>query len=146
MALPKVTYGNYNYGQYANPTAIKYKGGVGEGIAQGAKAIAGAIVTGRKKVKVAEEQAYITSTQFENDVNKALGNAAAQNREFVIGLKQEVVDLVKAYKLNKIGLDEYSKGMDKYNGYLNELQIMGGNVQAIASSDNPEVDLTTIRG
>ena len=146
MALPKVTYGNYNYGQYANPTAIKYKGGIGEGLAQGANAIAGAIVTGRKKVKAAEEQAYITSTQFEKDVNKALGDASAQNREFVIGLKQEVGDLVKAYKLNKISLNEYSKGMDKYNGYLNKLQIMSGKVQAIASSDNPEVDLTTVRG
>ncbi len=35
MALPKVTYGTYNYGEYARPTAIKYKGGLGEGIAQG---------------------------------------------------------------------------------------------------------------
>jgi len=146
MALPKVTYGNYNYGQYANPTAIRYRGGIGEGLAQGAEAIAGAIVTGRKKVKAAEEQAYITSTQFEKDVNKALGDASAQNREFVISLKQEVGDLVKAYKLNKISLDEYAKGMDKYNGYLNKLQIMSGNIQAIASSDNPEIDLTTVRG
>ena len=146
MALPKVTYGNYNYGQYANPTAIRYRGGIGEGLAQGANAIAGAIVTGRKKVKAAEEQAYITSTAFEKDVNKALGDASAQNREFVIGLKQEVGDLVKAYKLNKIGLDEYAKGMDKYNGYLSDLQIMSGKVQAIASSDNPEIDLTTVRG
>ena len=30
MALPKVTYGTYNYGEYARPTAIKYKGGLGE--------------------------------------------------------------------------------------------------------------------
>lgn len=146
MALPKVTYGSYNYGQYARPTAIKYKGGLGEGLAKGVVEFAKGIEQGKKNVKMAEEQAYITSTQFEKDVNKALGDASAQNREFVIGLKQEVGDLVKAYKLNKISLDEYSKGMDKYNGYLNDLQIMSGKVQDIASSDNPEVDLTTVRG
>jgi len=146
MALPKVTYGNYNYGQYARPTAIKYKGGLGEGLAKGVVEFAKGIEQGKKNVEMASEQAYITSTQFEKDVNKALGDASAQNREFVIGLKQEVGDLVKAYKLNKISLDEYSKGMDKYNGYLNDLQIMSSKVQAIASSDNPEVDLTTVRG
>lgn len=145
MALPKVTYGSYNYGQYANPTAIRYKGGLGEGLAEGlVKGIEG-FKKGKAKAKLAEEQSFIASTEYENKVNKALGNAQSANREFVIGLKQEVGDLVKNYKLGRISLDEYSKGMDKYNGYLNDLELMSGIVTNIASSDNPDVDLTTVR-
>jgi hypothetical protein len=33
MALPRVTPGSYNYGAYANPTPIRYKGGFGEALA-----------------------------------------------------------------------------------------------------------------
>ena len=38
MALPRISYKNYNYGQYANPTPIKYKGGLGEGLAAAGRA------------------------------------------------------------------------------------------------------------
>lgn len=48
MGLPKVTYGNYNYGQYANPKAIQYKGGLGEGLAIGAQAFGKAIAQSKK--------------------------------------------------------------------------------------------------
>jgi hypothetical protein len=34
MALPRISAKSYNYGAYANPTPIKYKGGLGEGLAQ----------------------------------------------------------------------------------------------------------------
>ena len=34
MALPRISPKSYNYGAYANPTPIKYKGGLGEGLAQ----------------------------------------------------------------------------------------------------------------
>ena len=49
MSLPKVSYGTYNYGQYANPTPVKYKGGLGEGLAGAAVSIGSAllIVTGK---------------------------------------------------------------------------------------------------
>ena len=30
MSLPQVSYGTYSYGQYANPTPIQYKGGLGQ--------------------------------------------------------------------------------------------------------------------
>ena len=39
MALPIVTYGKYNYGQYANPTPIRYKGGFGEALTGAVQAI-----------------------------------------------------------------------------------------------------------
>ena len=51
MSLPKVSYGNYNYGQYANPTPVKYKGGLGEGLAGAAQAIGSAIAQSRAAVK-----------------------------------------------------------------------------------------------
>ena len=35
MALPVVTYGKYNYGEYSNPTPVKYRGGIGEGLTRG---------------------------------------------------------------------------------------------------------------
>ena len=145
MALPKVTYGQYNYGQYANPRAIQYKGGFGEGLAQAAVKFAEGFEKGKKEATLAKEQAYMASTEYEKEINKALGNAQSQNREFVIGLKQEVGDLVKNYKLGKISLDQYSKSMDKYNGYLNDLQLMRGTIEQIASSDNPEIDLKDVR-
>ncbi len=145
MALPKVTYGQYNYGQYANPTPIKYKGGFGEGLAQAAVKFAEGFEKGKKEGILAKEQAFMASTQYEKQINKALGNAQSQNREFVIGLKQEVGDLVKGYKLGRISLDEYSKSMDKYNGYLNDLQLMRGTIEQIASSNNPEIDLKDVR-
>ena len=145
MALPKVTYGQYNYGQYANPRAIQYKGGFGEGLAQAAVKFAEGFEKGKKEGILAKEQAYMASTEYEKEINKALGNAQSQNREFVIGLKQEVGDLVKGYKLGRISLDEYSKSMDKYNGYLNDLQLFRGTIEQIASSDNPEINLKDVR-
>ena len=43
MSLPVVSYGKYNYGQYSNPTPIRFTGGFGAGIAQG-------ITTGVKEI------------------------------------------------------------------------------------------------
>ena len=63
MSLPKVSYGNYNYGQYANPTPVKYKGGLGEGLA-GAAAIFGAAkkekrIKEKKKLEAADTTSAI---------------------------------------------------------------------------------------
>ena len=58
MALPKVTYGQYNYGQYANPTPIKYKGGFGEGLAEDAVKNAEGGEDGKKEGIKEKERAY----------------------------------------------------------------------------------------
>tara|TARA_R100001510_G_scaffold25057_1_gene21982 strand:- start:1037 stop:2593 length:1557 start_codon:yes stop_codon:yes gene_type:complete len=145
MALPKVTYGNYNYGQYANPTAIRYKGGLGEGLAKGAVEFAKGFAKGKQKLKAAEEQSYMTSEAYKKSLEKALGNASVQNRQFVTELKTDVGNIVKQYKLNKISLDEYSNKMEGYNNILFELQQAKNIITGIADSKNPKIDLKDIR-
>ena len=145
MGLPKVTYGNYNYGAYARPTAIKYKGGLGEGLAGAAKAIGKIVEKGKQQAIAAKEQGYIKSEEYEEKINKALGSASAINRQFVFDLKKDVGDLVKNYKLRKISLEEYSNKMDGYDNILLELQQISGLTSDIAKSDNPEINLEDIR-
>ena len=62
MALPRVTPGTYSYGQYANPTPVKYKGGIGEGIT--GIAIAGAQVYKNIKEQKAAEEPICSFTKF----------------------------------------------------------------------------------
>ena len=145
MALPKVTYGNYNYGQYARPTPIRYKGGLAEGLAQGAIEFTQGFQKSKQKTKAAEEQAYIISEQYQKDLQKQLGNASVQNREFITKLKQEVGNTVKQYKLGKINLNEYSSKMDGYNNILFESQGVRGLIENIGNSENPEISLEDIR-
>lgn len=145
MALPKVTYGTYNYGEYARPTAIRYKGGFGEGLAEGAKEFIKGVEKGKQQVVAAKEQGYIKSEEYEKEINKALGSASAINRQFVLDLKKDVGDLVKNYKLRKISLEEYSNKMDGYDNILLELQQISGLTSDIAKSDNPEISLEDIR-
>ena len=145
MALPKVTYGTYNYGEYARPTAIRYKGGFGEGLAEGAKEFIKGVEKGKQQVVAAKEQGYIKSEEYEEKVNKALGSASAINRQFVVDLKKDVGDLVKNYKLRKISLEEYSNKMDGYDNILLELQQISGLTSDISKSDNPEINLEDIR-
>ena len=145
MALPKVTYGTYNYGEYARPTAIRYKGGFGEGLAEGAKEFIKGVEKGKQQVVAAKEQGYIKSEEYEEKINKALGSASAINKQFVLDLKKDVGDLVKNYKLRKISLEEYSNKMDGYDNILLELQQISGLTSDIAKSDNPEINLEDIR-
>lgn len=145
MALPKVTYGTYNYGEYARPTAIKYKGGLGEGLAKGAVEFIKGVEKGKRQAVAAKEQGYIKSEEYEEKINKALGSASAINRQFVFDLKKDVGDLVKNYKLRKISLEEYSNKMDGYDNILLELQQISGLTSDIAKSDNPEINLEDIR-
>ena len=49
MSLPVVSYGRYNYGQYANPTPIRFTGGFGAGIASGIAQGVGAFVKKKKE-------------------------------------------------------------------------------------------------
>ena len=79
MSLPKVSYGNYNYGQYANPTPVKYKGGLGEGLA-GAIAVFGAAKRKKKKeekqkLEAADTTSAIAEQKYQAALNENIGKA-----------------------------------------------------------------------
>lgn len=60
MALPRVTPGTYNYGEYANPTPIRYGDGglaaLGQGIAQGVISVVSGIKEKKEEAKQKKQQ------------------------------------------------------------------------------------------
>ena len=122
MSLPKVSYGTYNYGQYANPTAIKYKGGFGEGLASAISTAAktyGAIKGAeKKKTEGANAEAVISSQKYGAAMKEYLGNATAQNRKYIKQKKKEYGDIVRQYRLKQISDDEYTEAMDGFENLL----------------------------
>ena len=147
MALPVVTYGTYNYGDYANPKAIQYKGGLGEGLAGAAISILKADQINRQKaedqLKAANEQSLMLSSQFNAQLNAAFGKASAKNRQFLQGLKQEYGDTVKAYKLDKISFEQYEDKITYFQNILNEATQLAGIMKPIIESEN---DITFEQG
>lgn len=119
MSLPKVSYGNYNYGQYANPTPIQYKGGLGEGLAGAAKVIGAAIQKNReetkKKNEAADVEAALSSRKYKQALNKVFGKASVKNKQYIIDKKKEYGETVKQFKLGNIKLDEYTAKMDEFD-------------------------------
>ena len=101
MGLPKVTYGNYNYGQYANPKAIQYKGGLGEGLAIGAQAFGKAIAQSKKeqkeegkkedeKLKKIDIDSINKAGAYGSQMKKAAGKSFAikENKKYIRQLKR----------------------------------------------------------
>ena len=135
MGLPKVTYGNYNYGQYANPKAIQYKGGLGEGLAGGAQAIASAIAQSRKeqkeegkkedeKLKKIDIDSINKAGDYGSRMKKAAGKAFAikENKKYIRQLKKDFGENEKQFALQGSAYaDEYSEKKDFFENILNEL-------------------------
>ena len=135
MALPIVTYGKYNYGQYANPTPIKYRGGFGEALTGVATSIATADKKRKAQFKEAQETSLMMSMQFNSQLNQAFGKAAAYNRKFLRELKQEYGDTVKSYKLGQLGFDDYEEKMTYYQNILDQSMQLAGIMKPIIESD-----------
>jgi len=135
MALPIVTYGKYNYGQYANPTPIKYRGGFGEALTGVATAIATADKKRKAQFKEAQETSLMMSMQFNSQLNQAFGKAAANNRQFLRELKQEYGDTVKSYKLGNLGFDAYEEKMTYYQNILDQSMQLASIMKPIIESD-----------
>jgi len=135
MALPVVTYGNYNYGDYANPKAVQYKGGLGEGLTQGIVAFQKAKQEKRKEIKQALEDSLLLSSQFSNQLNQLFGKASAYNKKFLQDLKIDFGNNVKNYKLGKISFDEYEENVAYFNGVLNDATLLSSVMQPIIESD-----------
>jgi len=146
--LPVVTYGTYNYGDYARPTPIKYKGGWGEALTGAATAFIKADTLKRRKqeaqIKQANEQSLLLSSQFQQKLNAAFGKASVTNRQFLQGLKKEYGDTVKSYKLDKLSFDEYEERINYYQGILDDATQLATIMKPIVESET-EVGFENVR-
>lgn len=157
MGLPKVTYGNYNYGQYANPKAIQYKGGLGEGLAGGAQAIANTIAQSRKeqkeegkkedeKLKKIDIDSINKAGDYGSRMKKAAGKSFAikENKKYIRQLKKDFGENEKQFALQGSAYaDEYSEKKDFFENILNELiEFRNHATTALKGSD---LDIKDIR-
>ena len=115
MALPKVTYGTYNYGEYARPTAIKYKGGLGEGIAQGlAKGISSYMEAKEEKkefIKKVDTEVVKERARFGDALDVAAGSkfAEGENKKFIKQMNEDYGNAYRQWRLGNISAEEYEK-------------------------------------
>lgn len=115
MALPKVTYGTYNYGEYARPTAIKYKGGFGEGIAQGlAEGVSSYVQAKEEKkefIKKVDTEVVKERTRFGDALDIAAGSkfAEGENKKFIKQMKEDYGNAYRQWRLGNISAEEYEK-------------------------------------
>ena len=150
MSLPKVSYGNYNYGQYANPTPIKYKGGLGEGLAGAALAVAKGIdekkAKEKKKLDAANTESAIAEQKYQAALNQNIGKARLHNQKWIIEQKEGYGDAVRDYKLGTISRDEYLEKMNHYNTLLANLGTFREQVSTISKmNDGQDIDLSLLR-
>ena len=150
MSLPKVSYGNYNYGQYANPTPVKYKGGLGEGLAGAAQAIGSAIAQSRaavkKKNQAADTASAIAEQKYQAALNENIGKARLHNQKWIIEQKEGYGNVVRDYKLGKIDRDTYLEKMNYYNTLLTNLGTFKEQITAISKMNNgQDIDLSLLR-
>ena len=150
MALPRVTPGTYNYGAYSNPTPIKYKGGLGEGLA--GIAVAGAQVIKAKKEQKEQEKkeqeqnqfiALQSSNEYKKGLMSALPNANEHNIKLINDLTQEVYQNILNYKNQVIDFDTYRINDSKLNGVADKLSNFKNYV--LDKAEGAEVDFGLIR-
>lgn len=149
MSLPVVSYGTYNYGDYAKPTPIRYKGGFGEALTGAAVGLLKRDRLNKEKaeaqLKQANEQSLLASSKFNAQLNQAFGKASATNRQFLQGLKQEYGDAVKAYKLDNLSFEEYENKITYFQNILNDATQLSAIMKPIIESDT-EIGFEDIRG
>ena len=146
MSLPKVSYGNYNYGQYANPTPVRYKGGLGEGLAGATAQITAAFqakkIKEKQKLEAADTTSAIAEQKYQAALNQNIGKARLQNKKWVIEQKEGYGNAVRDYKLGKIDRDTYLEKMDYYNTLLTDLGLFKDAIKGIGLKD---IDLSLLR-
>ena len=150
MSLPKVSYGTYNYGQYANPTPIKYKGGLGEGLAGATVQIGSALQIKKQKEKQKLDAANTTSAiaeqKYQAALNENIGKARLHNQKWIIEQKEGYGNAVRDYKLGAIDRDTYLKKMNYYNTLLANLGTFNEQVSTISKmNDGQDIDLSLLR-
>ena len=128
MALPKVTPGTYNYGEYANPTPIRYRGGeqaIGAAIGQGL-ATAGQVI-GQKiqqKKEEAKKDKAILDKVISDTYSRSSKEARESNSEEVMKFANEAGQLALDYKNELISREEYLKKSTAIQDGLEALNAM----------------------
>tara|TARA_R100001509_G_C4877717_1_gene219094 strand:- start:568 stop:2049 length:1482 start_codon:yes stop_codon:yes gene_type:complete len=150
MALPRVTPGTYNYGAYSNPTPIKYKGGLGEGLA--GIAVAGAQVIKAKKEQEKADQEKLEKNQYTSFQNQtkykqalltSMPNATAANIAEMNKLADRYGENELAYLQGNKTFDEYKVDQNKYQTILTKFTNFKNYV--LDKAEGAEVDFNLIR-
>ena len=106
MSLPVVSYGKYNYGQYSNPTPIRFTGGFGAGIAQGLTKAFIRSAEEKKQQEKKEDAANLASAkaqiQFQAATDEYLKSATEENKSFLIEQKQFRGETERLFALKQI--------------------------------------------
>jgi hypothetical protein len=128
MALPKVTPGTYNYGEYANPTPIRYRGGeqaIGAAIGQGL-ATAGQIIGQniKQKKQEAKKDKAILDKVISDTYSRSSKEARESNSEEVMKFANEAGQLALDYKNEIISREEYLKKSTAIQDGLEALNAM----------------------
>lgn len=140
MSLPVVSYGKYNYGQYANPTPIRFTGGFGAGIAKGVAQGATAFFQAKKQQQQKEDAANLASAkaqiQFQAATDEYLKSATEENKSFLIEQKQFRGETERLFALKQISLDDYTKRVSASQGLLSQLKQLSGLVTDLSKVNN----------
>jgi len=140
MSLPVVSYGRYNYGQYSNPTPIRFTGGIGAGIAQGVTTGVKEIVRQTQEKRKKEDAANLASAkaqiQFQAATDAYLKSATEENRAFLIQQKQLRGETERLFALKQISLDDYTKRVSASQGLLSQLKQLSGLVTDLSKINN----------
>jgi len=112
MALPRISAKSYNYGQYANPTPIKYKGGLGEGLAQ-----AGTAYFMAKKAAADKKAELDAKNLIENKKKTATKNKELlSNWDAFMKGTEDIIDLLDPHNtlfLHEMG-ENYAKNRQEF--------------------------------
>jgi hypothetical protein len=136
MALPVVSYGTYNYGDYASPKAVQYKGGLGEGLTTAILGIQKAKQEQKAQIKQALEDSLLLSSEFSSKLNTLFGKASSYNKQFLQNLKVDYGNNVKNYKLGKISFEEFEENNSYFDNILNDATLLSQIMQPVVTSES----------
>lgn len=144
MALPKVTPGTYDYGAYARPTMVRYKGGqeaIGEAIGSAIGKGVQAYEQRKGEIKAADNWKTDTVFKLTSEIDS---ETLAQNEMQIKNLTNEMGELGRLKMLGKIPGEEYTKRMVDLNNTFKSYRILGTDVFEAALEG--EIDMTQFKG
>lgn len=129
MALPRVTPGTYNYGEYANPTPIRYGDGglraLGQGIAQGISSVVSGIKEKKEEEKQKKKQdQLLIAKQLQDSYSRVSKDARKKNAAEVNRFANEAAQLAVNFKAGLIDADMYTQEMTLVNDALDDLNTI----------------------